>query len=80
VSTPPQSTIVEVSLTPDGDGTLLRLAHRRLVPAAVSFHRAGWEHYLRRLKLVAGGEEPGTDPWRDLAVSLKDLAEKGASF
>jgi hypothetical protein len=30
--------------------------------------------------LVAGGEEPGTDPWRDLAVSLKDLAEKGASF
>ena len=46
LATPPQSTIVEVTLTPDGDGTVLRLAHRRLKPDAVGFHRAGWEHFL----------------------------------
>src|SRR5437588_2484910 len=28
--TPPQSTIVEVSLTPDGDETVVRLVHRRI--------------------------------------------------
>src|SRR5439155_8912317 len=52
-ATSPQSTLVEVSLTPDGDGTIVRLAHRRLQAAAVVFHRAGWEHYLPRLALVA---------------------------
>ena len=33
--TPPQSTLVEVSLTPDGEDTVVRLAHRRLKPEAV---------------------------------------------
>jgi hypothetical protein len=64
---------VEVSLTPDGDGTLLRLVHRRLKPDAIRFHRAGWEHYLPRLALVAAGEAPGDDPWRDLSVVMKEL-------
>jgi len=73
LATPPQSTIVEVSLTPDGEGTVLRLAHRRLKPDAVRYHRAGWEHYLPRLALVAAGEDPGTDPWRDLPVVTKEL-------
>src|SRR5262249_30821970 len=45
-ATPPQSTLVEVSLTPYGEGTILRLAHRRLHAQAVAFHRVGWEHYL----------------------------------
>jgi uncharacterized protein YndB with AHSA1/START domain len=61
---PPQSTAVEVTLTPEGDETLLRLVHRRLPAAAVAFHRAGWEHYLPRLALVAAGRDPGLDPWQ----------------
>jgi uncharacterized protein YndB with AHSA1/START domain len=59
----PASTAVEVSLTPDGEGTVLRLAHRRLPAASIEFHRAGWEHYLGRLAVVAGGGDPGPDPW-----------------
>src|SRR5437660_52824 len=51
-ATPPQSTLVEVSLTPHDDHTVVRLAHRRLKPHAVALHRAGWEHYLPRLVLV----------------------------
>ena len=64
LAVPPQSTAVEVSFTPDGDETIVRLVHRRLPPAAVAFHRAGWDHYLPRLATVAGGGDPGPDPWQ----------------
>jgi uncharacterized protein YndB with AHSA1/START domain len=59
---PPQSTAVEVELVPDGDATVLRLAHRRLPVTATTFHGAGWEHYLPRLAIAAGGGDPGPDP------------------
>jgi uncharacterized protein YndB with AHSA1/START domain len=61
---PPQSTGVEVSLTPEGDETVVRLVHRQLPPPAVDFHRAGWSHYLPRLAIVAAGGDPGQDPWQ----------------
>jgi uncharacterized protein YndB with AHSA1/START domain len=76
-ATPPQSTVVEVSLTPDGEETVVRLAHRRLKRDAVPFHQAGWEHYLPRLALVATGADPGVDPWRDIAVATKALRDAG---
>lgn len=76
-ATPPQSTIVEVSLTPEGEGTVVRLAHRRLQPGAVAFHRAGWEHYLPRLALIVTGADPGADQWRDIAVVVKQLRAAG---
>ena len=60
---PPASTTVEVSFSQDRGETVVRLAHRRLPPDAVEFHRAGWEHYLGRLALAAGGDDPGPDPW-----------------
>src|SRR4051812_11879167 len=61
---PPQSTTVEVSLTPDGDETILRLAHHRLPVGAVEFHRFGWKHYTARLAIAAAGGDPGPDPWQ----------------
>jgi uncharacterized protein YndB with AHSA1/START domain len=67
---PPQSTAVEVSFTPDGEGTIVRLAHRRLPPGAVAFHRAGWRHYMGRLVLAAGGRDPGPDAFADPAVLM----------
>ena|SRR5437016_467377 len=75
LTTPPQSTLVEVSLTPDGEGTNLRLAHRRLHVQAVAFHRVDWEDYLARLALVASGIDAGVDAWR--AVLTQDLAAGG---
>jgi uncharacterized protein YndB with AHSA1/START domain len=62
---PPQSTAVEVSFTPDADGTIVRLAHSRLPSEAVAFHGGGWRHYLDRLAPAAAGGEPGPDPWAD---------------
>jgi uncharacterized protein YndB with AHSA1/START domain len=60
---PPGSSTVEVTLTPDGDGTLLRLVHRGLLTTAMrEQHRDGWQLYLARLSVAAGGGEPGPDP------------------
>jgi uncharacterized protein YndB with AHSA1/START domain len=61
---PPQSTVVEVSFIRDGEDTIVRLAHRRLPPEMVEFHRAGWEHVLPRLGIAAAGDDPGPDPWQ----------------
>lgn len=78
-ATPPQSTLVEVSLTPDGEDTVVRLAHRRLNADAVAFHRAGWEHFLPRLALTASGADPGVDPWCDFERNLRDLRAAGVA-
>ena len=53
-ATPPQSSLVEVSLTPDGDGTIVRLTHRDLPADARGTHAEGWEHFLPRLASARG--------------------------
>ena len=50
---PPGSTTIEITLHPEGDKTLVRLAHRGLPADAVDDHGNGWAHYLERLA-VAG--------------------------
>ena len=59
---PPGTSTVEIELTADGDGTLLRLTHRDLPLEQRPVHRAGWDHFLPRLAIAAGGEDPGPDP------------------
>ena len=59
---PPGSSRVEVSLDPDGDGTLVRLRHLGLPEVAHEIHGHGWDLYLGRLKAVVAGEDPGPDP------------------
>jgi uncharacterized protein YndB with AHSA1/START domain len=66
---PPGSSTVEVTLVPEGDGTLVRLRHR--VPAdLIDFHAMGWENYLSRLLIVAGGGNPGPDPFIETVRSM----------
>jgi uncharacterized protein YndB with AHSA1/START domain len=60
---PPGASTVEISLTPDGDGTLLRLVHTGLPPQARAPHAEGWNHYLDRLVTRAEGGDPGPDRW-----------------
>jgi uncharacterized protein YndB with AHSA1/START domain len=60
---PPGSSTVEVTLTPEGDSTHVRLVHRGLTTVEMREQRQlGWEHYLARLSVAAGGGEPGPDP------------------
>jgi len=58
---PPGSSIVEVTLTPDGEGTILRLVHRDLPAEERAEHEGGWNHFLPRLATVAAGVDPGPD-------------------
>ena len=61
----PGSSTVEVTLTADGSGTILRLVHRDLPADAQGAHSEGWDHYLPRLAEAAAGRDPGKDPWSD---------------
>ena len=60
----PGESTVEISLEPDGQGTLLRLTHRDLPQGMHKFHRLGWGYALDRLARVAAGQDPGPDPLR----------------
>jgi len=59
---PPGSSTVEITLTPDGDGTIVGLVHRDLPEEERDKHAQGWELYLNRLAIVASGRDPGPDP------------------
>jgi uncharacterized protein YndB with AHSA1/START domain len=62
----PGSSLVRITLTPDGDATLVRLEHSGLPDEEqVASHKTGWVHYLERLELAASGGDPGTDPWTE---------------
>ncbi|MBI4492079.1 MAG: SRPBCC domain-containing protein [Chloroflexi bacterium] len=60
---PPGSSTVEISLVPDGDGTIVRLRHLGLPVDQREQHTEGWGHYLARLAIAAEGRDPGPDPW-----------------
>jgi uncharacterized protein YndB with AHSA1/START domain len=61
---PPNSTTVEISFTPDGDDTIVRLVQTGLRDEAASgFTTFGWTGYLDRLVRVAAGRDAGPDPF-----------------
>jgi len=62
---PPGSSLVEIDLIEQPDGTLLRLIHTGLPNAEqCAQHEDGWAHYLGRLADAAAGRDPGLDPRR----------------
>jgi uncharacterized protein YndB with AHSA1/START domain len=69
----PGASTVEVTLTPDGDHTLVRLVHRDLPSEdSAGAHGEGWDHYLDRLRIAGAGEDPGPDPWAGEAAAEAD--------
>jgi uncharacterized protein YndB with AHSA1/START domain len=60
---PPGGSTVEVTLSPDGDGTVVHLVHRDLPEPTVPPHAEGWDHFLERLVIAGTGADPGPDPW-----------------
>jgi uncharacterized protein YndB with AHSA1/START domain len=60
---PPGSTMVEFSLTADGDGTMLLLRHTGLPDAgSAAMHEEGWHLFTRRLAIATQGGDPGPMP------------------
>jgi len=59
---PPGSSLVEIDLIDQQDGTLVRLTHTGLPDTEeCADHEEGWTHYLERLAVVAAGGDPGPD-------------------
>ena len=51
---PPDSTVVEITLAADGEGTLLLLRHTQLpTEAQRRSHTDGWHHYTSQLRRAA---------------------------
>ena len=60
---PPGGTQVEVTLTADGDATIVRLRHQGFADeTAREQHEVGWRHFLSRLAVAGAGGDPGPDP------------------
>jgi uncharacterized protein YndB with AHSA1/START domain len=59
---PAGTTSVEVTFTPAGDATNLRLTHRGLGADARPLHDDGWTRFLDRLLAVASDRTPGPYP------------------
>lgn len=72
---PQTPSVVEVTLSPDGDGTLLRLVHRGVPEKIRNRSAEGWDHYLPRLGLAAAGIHPGPDPWAGAPTDEDNPAE-----
>jgi uncharacterized protein YndB with AHSA1/START domain len=64
---PPGASTVEITLVPDGRATIVRLRHHGLPGGPEDRHAEGWDHYLARLALAAGGNDAGPDPWAHTA-------------
>lgn len=65
---PPDSSLVEIDLIEQAEGTLVRLTHTGLPNAEqCAGHAEGWAHYLDRLATVAAGRDPGPDAKREHA-------------
>ncbi len=61
----PGETEVEITLRPDGDGSLVVLRHSGLPKATRDSHAEGWEHYMERLRIAGAGGEAGHDSFQD---------------
>jgi len=61
---PPESSVLEITLTPKDGGTLVAIIHTGLPDSELHRHALGWEHYLPRLAVAAAGAEldPHTTP------------------
>jgi uncharacterized protein YndB with AHSA1/START domain len=59
VEVPPGSTTVTVTLTADGDETVVEVRHAGLPGGAADGHEDGWTYFLSRLAAVSEGGDPG---------------------
>lgn len=61
---PPGSSLIEIDLIEQPDGTLMRFTHSGLPSAEQrDSHAKGWDHYFGRLVEAAAGRDPVADPW-----------------
>ena len=58
----PTSALIEITLTPTGDGTDVKVQLSGLSAADAAFYRQLWARHLDRIAAVFAGAEPGALP------------------
>ena len=73
---PPFDAVKEITLTPDGDQTVLVLEVRGMPVDAIAFFGAGWQIHAENLAAYLAGREPDDVEarWEELVPPYQDLA------
>ena len=73
---PPFDAVKEITLTPDGDQTVLVLEVRGMPLDAIAFFGAGWQIHAENLAAYLAGREPDDVEarWEELVPPYQDLA------
>jgi uncharacterized protein YndB with AHSA1/START domain len=73
---PPHDEAIEVTLTADGDQTILVIEVRGIPLDAIAFYGAGWQIHAENLAAYLAGRERGDVEarWTELVPSYQDLA------
>jgi hypothetical protein len=73
---PPFDAVKEITLTPDGDQTVLVLEVRGMPLDAIAFFGAGWQIHAENLAAYLAGREPEDveSRWQGLVPPYQDLA------
>ena len=75
---PPFDSVIEVTLTPDGDRTVLVIEITGMPLEKVAFYGAGWQIHAENLALHLAGHEPGDGAgrWGELVPAYQHLAAR----
>jgi uncharacterized protein YndB with AHSA1/START domain len=75
---PPFDAVWDITLTADGDRTILVIEVRGIPLDKVAFYGAGWQIHAENLAAYVAGQEPGDIEarWGELVPPYEDLAAK----
>ena len=75
---PPFDEVIEVTLTADGDQTILVIEVRGMPLDKIAFYGAGWQIHAENLAAYVAGRERGDTEarWEELVPAYQDLAAK----
>ena len=75
---PPFDEVTDVTLTADGDQTILVIEVRGMPLDAIAFYGAGWQIHAENLAAYLAGRERGDTGarWQELVPAYQDLAAK----
>jgi uncharacterized protein YndB with AHSA1/START domain len=78
IGVPPFDETLEVTLTPEGDQTVLAIEVRGMPLDKLPFYGAGWQEHAERLTAYLAGREPSINEarWNELVAAYQELAAK----
>ena len=71
----PDETVMEATLTPEGDGTRLIIEERGILLEDALFHGAGWQAHIEDLALYLGGKDTSDweTRWKELVPTYRSM-------